>query len=1840
MRSTLANNCCRQRSCDVRSCWTSVSLSLFALCVLTLWLTSARPVSAQGPGGPGIPPFATLTESPYDRINLANGGLTFTFPIRSKTAPLSYSLDLTGSTNLSTYRNTATGIVSWNGYASGALAGWLSNQEFTGPASQAAWNDTMTVQTCGTQGINQQQYYQYDNIVVIDSTGAIHATNVPSFYSIPCGPVYGTSPATLGGVYQTTDQSGYTLVNTSTYPGVPEFDVYDRSGNELGTNSGGRNALTAYNTAMSPNGTTLSSISGTISFNPQTNVTSETSTYIDAYSQQFLKSSYNPSSYSFSYSDSVGNTQSATVAYANYTQQTYFNCPGIAESNFSSSLPASITLPNGRMFTLTYEPTPNHPSNITGRLASIGLPDGGSITYQYTNGSSGVYCDTATANAQGNESVTVPTLTRTFNDGNGHSSGWAYTFSDPIAGQRIRTTEILDGQGNYSIYKFYGDYITQSVNYQGGYQAGIVLKTVLTCYNAVFTNCDTGSSYPSQNPFPNGITQTDVYTSYSSGAPSLVETKINTYGLPTEVKQYDYGAAMPPTGSPLTDTITTYGTWNGSGCVAISSYINDRPCEVTVKNGTSIVSDTRNTYDSKGNLTQTAKLATGSTYVTQSFTYNPNGSIKTSTDGNSNLVSFTENACNNLLPTAIVNGILTIQETWDCNGGVLTSTSGPNPSQTTQIAYLDPFYRQTKTTSPDGGYTAVCYSDVGGPTCSQSATLNTTSFTTIATPDPNIISSVTYDGLGRAIKSISPSGAETDTTYDVLGNTMSISNPYFTTGDQSYGITSFLYDAIGRVLYQCDPDNATSATTVCVPGNDYKKWVYSANATNLITDTFDEAGNRMEDWSDGLGRLKKVFEPTSAGMVPSVETDYSYDVLGNVLSIIQLGEVGTTPTGFSTVEASKSHTFTYDALSRIVTSSTPESGKICYGTLNGTTCQEGYDGNSNLWHKTDARGVVLNFTYDFSNRILSEASSDSSVMTSYTYDNSTLGSNQLGQLSTATHTGTAGTVYYYDVKGRISSTKYFDPHSGGTQTGMGLAYDLADNVTSLTYPDGRQIAQAFNAGGQLANITSGSVTYISGGSGLPISYSASGVPSRFTLGNGVLQSSYFNNRLQPCSSGAITPPLASRFSTSILSRSAYYHSAATSNCGNEPGNNGNVYALMDGLNTNWSQAFTYDSLNRLTSGVRLDSGYSHTYNYDSFGNLAVKDNLHTNPTWGIDPASNELLFNPTGGTDGCGHETSTYIYDCAGNMTSSGPAGHTYTYNALSQITAVDSGNTATYAYDGMNERVVKNAAGSVWTEYIYLNGQPMALHSSSGTWTDIIYANGKKIAKTVSQVNVLDLHGVRTSANTSCGVEGAVGGVPAGVAGLIISSGDVLLVDIQQTLPTYGGLALIFTNGTGTGALIDSVTGVPLYGDSLADGNWHHMSGSLGAYVGLTVSYALAGIHQNTPNGTFDLRLASAVILHSNGSVTPIFTGQAGTSVANFSGTNCGGSSLSAGTAILPTTDPAINSTYFVNDYLGTAQMETSVGGWPVWEAQFTPFGVELDTSYTSMGYRYTGQERDSETGLDNFGARYYGSSIGRFVSPDPSGLAFADPTNPQGFNLYSYVINSPLRFVDPTGLWHCVWDSNTGDQDDTHENGGASEEECDQQYGNWTADAGDADALEATTGGKTSENTLNSNTTENTQTGGVSYTMSGAGYDPDAANLYMFSVYLTADADHSFGCIAKAEGYGGMEGAPLQYMGQPYGGPQNFLNRRGTGLKRFAASDASQDTSIISDYLSGVNFKDALNIPAGTRFPSITGGPFTGKMLSVKPTANLGRALGRAAPIVGGALTAYSSIQLWRCL
>jgi RHS repeat-associated protein len=141
--------------------------------------------------------------------------------------------------------------------------------------------------------------------------------------------------------------------------------------------------------------------------------------------------------------------------------------------------------------------------------------------------------------------------------------------------------------------------------------------------------------------------------------------------------------------------------------------------------------------------------------------------------------------------------------------------------------------------------------------------------------------------------------------------------------------------------------------------------------------------------------------------------------------------------------------------------------------------------------------------------------------------------------------------------------------------------------------------------------------------------------------------------------------------------------------------------------------------------------------------------------------------------------------------------------------------------------------------------------------------------------------------------------------------------------------------------------------------------------------------------------------------------------------------------------------TTQFIHqDHLGSTRLVTGVGMGVVDSMDYLPFGQQ-NTGASATTHKFTGKERDPESGLDNFDARYLGSSLGRFMSPDPAGLLAQKPSYPQSWNLYAYAMNNPLIIIDPTGL-DCVYANDSGngvESIDHNSNSG----ECGQNGGSW---------------------------------------------------------------------------------------------------------------------------------------------------------------------------------------------
>jgi RHS repeat-associated protein len=337
----------------------------------------------------------------------------------------------------------------------------------------------------------------------------------------------------------------------------------------------------------------------------------------------------------------------------------------------------------------------------------------------------------------------------------------------------------------------------------------------------------------------------------------------------------------------------------------------------------------------------------------------------------------------------------------------------------------------------------------------------------------------------------------------------------------------------------------------------------------------------------------------------------------------------------------------------------------------------------------------------------------------------------------------------------------------------------------------------------------------------------------------------------------------------------------------------------------------------------------------------------------------------------------------------------------------------------------------------------------------------------------------------------------------------------------------------------------------------------------------------------------------------------------------------------------------FAVNDWLGTKRVITNSDGsysTSFYSGPFGDFQTQFGAGSDPSDQHFTSKERDQESGNDYFGARYYASNLGRFLSPDPSALAYADPTNPQSFNLYSYVLNNPLTNIDPTGL-DCVQDNGDGTvTTNAGDCGNESEAAANAQHyidcDGCTSGAAGAN-LDAATGSlyltDANGNGISGTTvsdfadpqgtpaTDVTVNGSAPYldTISGFGTLPDidSQRLQQLATGITLDSQHSFGCIANAYGLG-APGETARYLGQPV-----------ANTKRFITPGTSIGTSPLSDLARGLP-----RVSGSFRAP--VGGPGTGRAFQMARTGSLGVAAARYAPFVGLAADAVSVGQLYNCL
>jgi len=301
---------------------------------------------------------------------------------------------------------------------------------------------------------------------------------------------------------------------------------------------------------------------------------------------------------------------------------------------------------------------------------------------------------------------------------------------------------------------------------------------------------------------------------------------------------------------------------------------------------------------------------------------------------------------------------------WDYPTGQLLSATDEN-NNITSYQYSDVLGRVTQVTYPDGGQSNFSYNDASYNPSSTPAN-NTPNITTTelinSSTSTKVQTIAARDGMGHTVRTIvtNPGATETeytDTIYNGMGDVASVSNPYRSTSDSTYGITSYLYDVLGRKIYQCNQDIGLSGSTACSSAYFSQSWVYNGNVTTWT----NENRNATQYTNDGLGRLKTVVEPGS------LVTNYTHDAFGDLLTVNQQGNT-------SNNDVARNRSFNYDSLSRLLCASNPESSTAaCPSTpssyVTGTTGYV-YDTNGNLSSRTDARGVTTSYKYDVANRLL------------------------------------------------------------------------------------------------------------------------------------------------------------------------------------------------------------------------------------------------------------------------------------------------------------------------------------------------------------------------------------------------------------------------------------------------------------------------------------------------------------------------------------------------------------------------------------------------------------------------------------------------------------------------------------------------------------------------------------------------------------------------------------------------------------------------------------------------------------------------------------------------------
>jgi RHS repeat-associated protein len=1193
----------------------------------------------------GTYPHGAFDAKTFDTINIGNLNAYFSVPVLSKPGRgLSFYYNLAYNSSIWAPLS-ASGTHAWTPVLNW---GWTADTDAqTGYASDAI----VLANSCTYEG-HKVMYEVWGDFVYHDIYGTAHpflgveVSNNPTCSGVPSSNA-GTA----------TDSSGYQLAVNS--PG---------SGVAIKVTSAAGKVYTAPYLSMSGVGSTVDSNGNTISINSSNQIVDTTGNAI------LTVSGTAPSPKTYTYTDTSNTSRSVTVNYSSYSVETAFGCSGVSEFGPTSEyLISSIGYPDGTSYSFTYEPTPGVSGKVTGRLASVTLPEGGVIEYNYSGGNNGIECtDGGTATltrVMPNDPVT-PTTTYTRTPGTNSTH-----------------TVVVDGLTNTAEYDFvnastdpnYTPYLINHIQYEGS-ASGTPLISEQSCLNGATPPC-TGQSLT----LP--ITSITTTSTLNGTAVKQSALTFNGYGLLTSDYEYDYGSGSP--GAELSQTTISYaGLTNG---------IVNRPSTVTtlIPSGSSsvAVSTVSYAYDgnslttktglpklaavtgSRGNLTSvqyTTGASSPATITTAQYYYDNAGQVVTSEDENLNQTTYSYDSGTDTFQTGVTYPMTggvghSTSATYDAIRGVMLTSHdlNSNPSTYTYDLMLRPYTIST----PGGGYQTFAYSYGPSSPYTSVSTLHTTG-------GANITATSYLDPYGRLIKTDTtdtPSDDLVAFAYDADGNLNSVSNPYRSGGAIAY--TTSVFDALGRPTTITDSD-----------GSSQNKTSYSGNT---VTAT-DEAGKQRELVSDGLGRISKVFEPDSSGSL-TLETDYLYlqnATTGSGSNFTTYQSIINQKGGSSSSSNWRTRTFTYDMLGRTSSKTTPEAGTISYTYPNGSGSCAGIA--TLACGRTDANSTTTSYSYDALNRLTGKSYGGSTIGTNtpsvtYYYDQTSYNGLTIvngNGARTGMSDGSGNTAWSFDDMGRTAAVR---KTINSVTDQANYTYNADGTTNTVQDFGGTTFTYSYDVSGRPTSIVDGSSnTYASSAI-----YDAAGQLTslnhhRTSSGGAYVRSIQFNNRLQP---SVISATLNGN---AIQSLTYGYGAGGT--------NNGNILTITNGMNSTRSQTYTYDNLNRVASG-RDVSNWGENYTYDNWGNLYQTQQMSGlgGNNWSVTANGNNQLSNLT--------------YDSAGEVTKD-QLGNSFTYDANGRIL---TGGSGTYVYDGDGNRVKKTVSG---TTTLYWPGAGSLLDESNSSGT------------------------------------------------------------------------------------------------------------------------------------------------------------------------------------------------------------------------------------------------------------------------------------------------------------------------------------------------------------------------------------------------------------------------------------------------------------------------------------------------------------------------------------------